>query len=168
MEFDVRRIRTDEGLVLRNTKLRALADAPGALGSEYGESSERSDSSWGEQARETSAGQQQAIFFAEIDGEPVGMVRGSAPEDERVVCDLTSMWVAPGARGSGVSRALVEVVLKWAVEHGYERVVLGVVEGNEPAERLYSSCGFEFTGRREPLKLDCHDVVREMVRFLSA
>ena len=167
MEFVVRRIRGDEGSVMRELRLRALADAPGAFGSTYEESAARPDSEWEETARETSGSGTHAIFFAEVAGEPVGMVRGYAPSGERVKCDLASMWVAPEARGSGVSEALVELVTEWAAEHGYERVVLGVVEGNERAERLYARCGFEFTGRREPLRPDRPEVVREMVRAVG-
>ena len=92
------------------------------------------------------------------------MVRGYAAEGRRVVCDLASMWVAPEARGSGVSRALVEVVLGWAEEGGFERVVLWVTEPNERAQQLYTSCGFDFTGERKPLRPERSEILLEMVR----
>lgn len=167
VKFAIRRIRTDEGELLRATRLRALADAPEAFGSEYGETLERPESEWVERAERASAGDRQAFFVAEADGEWVGMVLGHAPDGERVTCDLASMWVSPEARGSGVSRALVEVVLAWAAESGFERVVLSVTEGNEPARRLYASCGFEFTGARELLRPHRREVALEMVRAVG-
>ncbi len=49
------------------------------------------------------------------------------------------MAVAPEAWGRGIGRALVEAVLARA---GGAPVVCSVIEGNEPAARLYASCGF--------------------------
>jgi GNAT superfamily N-acetyltransferase len=167
VDFLIRRIRADEGEALRTTRLRALADAPEAFGSEYEEQKGRPVSEWAEQARETSTAEWHAIFFAEVNGEQAGMVRGYAAEGERVTCDLASMWVAPELRGTGASRALVEAVLDWAAGSGFERVVLWVTEGNEAAERLYSSCGFEFTGRRELLRPHRPEVAREMARGIE-
>jgi RimJ/RimL family protein N-acetyltransferase len=167
MEFQVRRIRADEGPAMRATRLRALADAPEAFGSEYGETSERPDSEWVERAERASAGGQQAMFVAEVGGEWQAMVLGHAPDGEQVACDLASMWVAPELRGSGASRELVEAVLAWAGESGFERVVLSVTEGNEAARRLYASCGFEFTGERELLRPHRAEVALEMVRVVE-
>lgn len=167
MEFSVRRIRADEGPAMRAIRLRALSDAPEAFGSEYGETSERPDSEWVERADRTSEGGQQAMFVAEVDGEWQGMVLGHAPDGGRVTCDLASMWVAPELRGSEAGRALVEAVLGWAGESGFERVVLWVTEENERAQRLYVSCGFEFTGGRQPLRLDRPEILREMARAIG-
>ena len=58
------------------------------------------------------------------------------------MADLLSLWVAPFARGRGVSDALVTSVCDWAREMGAERVALHVVEGNDPASGLYLRHGF--------------------------
>ena len=67
---------------------------------------------------------------------------------------LWGMYVRAGARGSGLSRGLVEAV----VEHARERVELiqlSVVAGNLAARRLYASFGFEPYGIEvHSLKLD--------------
>ena len=84
-----------------------------------------------------------------------------------MTCDLASMWVAPVLRGSGASRELVGAVMEWAEGSGFERVVLSVTEGNEPARRLYASCGFEFTGERELLRPHRPEVALEMARSVG-
>lgn len=152
---------------MRATRLRALLDAPEAFGSEYEETSERPATEWDERAVRASSGAQQAMFVAEVGGEWQGMVLGHSPEEGRVTCDLASMWVAPELRGSGASRALVEAVLGWATESGFSRVVLAVTEENEPAERLYASCGFEFTGEQELLRPHRTEVALEMARAVG-
>ena len=167
MDFLIRRVRSDEGPEMRATRLRALADAPEAFGSEYQETSERPAAEWVERAERTSEGGRQAMFVAGVGDEWEGMVLGHAPDGERVTCVLASMWVAPELRGSGASRVLVEAVLRWAAVSGFERMVLWVTEGNEPAERMYARCGFEFTGERDVLRPHRPLPILEMARAVG-
>ena len=46
--------------------------------------------------------------------------------------------VVTGA-GSGVGRALVEAVERWTVERGVGEIRLGVLNGNEVAERFWEA-----------------------------
>ena len=57
-------------------------------------------------------------------------------------CWLEDVFVRPGARGTGVGRALVEGVLALARERGCRRVELDVNDANAPATALYESLGF--------------------------
>lgn len=86
-----------------------------------------------------------ARFVAESGGEVVGTVGGGA-SDVTGTAALTALWVAPSARGRGVGEALVNTVLAWAKDAGYEQVMLWVVEGNSAAESLYQRTGFGRTG----------------------
>ena len=61
-------------------------------------------------------------------------------------CWLEDLYVRDEARGSGLGRAMVEEVLARAAARGCRRVELDVNDGNEPAQRLYASLGFE-TGK---------------------
>ena len=75
------------------------------------------------------------------------------PEDV-TSAKLVSMWVAPHARGQGVGRQLVAVVVQWARDHDATSVQLWVTETNTDARRLYESCGFVLSGGRQPLPSD--------------
>jgi ribosomal protein S18 acetylase RimI-like enzyme len=64
----------------------------------------------------------------------------------------TSMWyigtvgVLPEFRGRGIARQLVQVTLDMMRERGATRVRLGVIDGNTPAQTLYSSLGLSAYG----------------------
>jgi GNAT superfamily N-acetyltransferase len=141
MEPSVRRITPDDAALLADLRLRALADAPYAFSTTYDEAAARPPDSWTEQARDHADGHGGVTFFAEVDGEAVGMVGGCFADDPSVA-NLVAMWVAPDGRRSGSARALVAAVTEWARAGGAKEVQLWVVDGNEAARRLYESAGF--------------------------
>jgi RimJ/RimL family protein N-acetyltransferase len=58
-----------------------------------------------------------------------------------------SLMVNPARWGTGVGRALAEDMIAWARAIGFRAIQFNaVVEGNERAERLYRSLGFEIVG----------------------
>jgi GNAT superfamily N-acetyltransferase len=61
-------------------------------------------------------------------------------------CWLEDLYVRPEARGDGVGRTLVEVVVDRARERGCRRVELDVNSENPAAMALYQSLGFD-TGK---------------------
>jgi GNAT superfamily N-acetyltransferase len=67
------------------------------------------------------------------------------------VAHLYSMYVDPPLRRGGLGRQLVARICDWAREGGMRRVILNVTETNAAAIRMYESCGFVPTGRRQPL-----------------
>jgi GNAT superfamily N-acetyltransferase len=116
-----------------------LKDAPYAFGSTYDAEVNRTEERW------RSALADRARFVAESGGEVIGTV-GVGASDVTGTAALTALWVAPAARGRGVGEALVNTVLGWAKDAGYEQVMLWVVEGNSAAESLYRRTGFRRTG----------------------
>ena len=141
----IRRVEPDEWRLLRDVRLRALAEAPYAFATTHSEAASQPDPYWHGMLR-------QPAWIAEEKEEWLGMVR-ARPEDEETA-HLISMWVDPAARGAGVGRRLVEAVVEWAQAQGLRRVVLWVAEGNAAAETLYRSTGFVRTGDRQPLPSD--------------
>jgi predicted GNAT family acetyltransferase len=61
------------------------------------------------------------------------------------------MWVEPDWRRRGIGGTLVDVVIGWAVEQGFDSLRLWVAEGNVAAELLYASLGFRRTGDVQPM-----------------
>jgi len=150
----VRRIRPEEGAVLRAVRLAALADAPSAFGSTYARESLLKAEDWAERARAGSAGSERATFFAVSDDGIVGLVGGHRAEPTPSRVELVSMWTHPAARRAGVGRLLVDAVLDWARNLGAQTVGLWVTRGNESAENLYRAMGFVDAGDRQPLPSD--------------
>jgi GNAT superfamily N-acetyltransferase len=140
---EIRRVRPDEWLQLRDTRLRALADAPDAFRTRHEDAVRRTDAWWIDWAIRSAAGDGQAMFLAWDGPEPVGIVGTFVEEGCRW---LISLWTDPSTRGRGVGRALVAAVVDFAHASGSAELRLEVRRRNEPARRLYERCGFVETG----------------------
>ena len=160
----VRRLRADEAKLLKELRLRALAEAPTAFAHTHAEISAKPDAYWEEMT--TSVTSRNVMVVAEEDGAAVGMAFGILQRDRPDVPHVGGMWVDPGARGGGVGRALTEAVLDWARERGFHRIGLWVTEGNAPAVALYERMGFAFTGRRDRQPVHTELSILEMEREL--
>ena len=153
MAVTVRRIRPDEGPLLKRVRLAALADTPSAFAKTHAEESAYPDHEWAERAAAWSAGADGATFFVEVHGEVRGLVGGHRPDD----AELVSMWVEPGARGTGAAEALVGAVVSWAEGP----VELWVTHGNDRAIAFYRRMGFVETDEFKPLPSDpCKNELR--------
>jgi ribosomal protein S18 acetylase RimI-like enzyme len=86
-------------------------------------------------------------LVAELGGAPSGMASGMAWGEGG--CELTSMWVAPPARGHGVGGALVDAFLAKATALGRREVRLSVKVGNDHARALYLRYGFCDAGEND-------------------
>lgn len=137
--IELRLLTADEWEVFRRVRLRALADTPQFFGSTLAEAQARTEADW------RAALVDRAQFVASAEGVELGTVAGM-PDFERDGVHLISMWVAPEARGTGVSDLLVRAVLDWARAGGHRVVRLEFADGNTVAERLYLRHGFVRTG----------------------
>jgi GNAT superfamily N-acetyltransferase len=78
-------------------------------------------------------------FGARVDGSLAGIThflvhpRTTGPD----TCYLEDLFTAPGHRGQGVARALIEAVAQWAGEHGCSRVYWHTQQANTTARLLY-------------------------------
>jgi GNAT superfamily N-acetyltransferase len=150
----IRRIHADEGLRLRELRLRALAAAPLAFGSTLAQEEAFPESAWHERAAGGAAGSERATFVAEADGRWVGLANGVAhhPEGPRHSPMLIGMFVDATQRGQGVGAALVERVTEWARTLPVQHLYLWATSTNRPAIALYERCGFTPTGEDRPLE----------------
>ncbi|MEA5359665.1 GNAT family N-acetyltransferase [Amycolatopsis sp., V23-08] len=136
----VRRLTPDDALVLREIRLRALADTPENFGSLLAVERTKSDDDW-------RAWLAERAWFAAFDGDTaVALVCGWAGAAEWLVF---SMWVAPQLRGHGLAARLVDAVRVAAGESGAQAIALHVFEGNDRARRVYERLGFVPTGDSE-------------------
>jgi ribosomal protein S18 acetylase RimI-like enzyme len=157
----VRRIRADEGDVLRTIRLEALADSPSAFGSSFAAEVDQPAEYWASRAQLGAAGERSVTLFAVVDGSVVGLVAAYRPDVAGQSVELVSMWVSPARRRAGIAAGLADAVVRWAHDGGATAVELWVTRGNDAAVRLYKAAGFRMTGDHQPLPSDrCKDELR--------
>ena len=170
MSLEIRRIRGDEGLRLRELRLHALADAPMAFASRLAREEAFSDDIWHERAAGGAAGEDRVTFIAEQDGRWVGLATGltAGPDDpEKSEAMLVGMFVDAAARRRGLGVAPVESVVGWARAREARRLVLWVTSVNEPAIAFYGRCAFRPTGATRPVAHTSSLTELEMARDLE-
>jgi len=149
---DIKLLVPDEWLRLRDIRLSALRESPDAFLSTYEQEQDYSERQW---RAEFARGDWNVGL---IEGRPVSLLgvtrESSTPEQE---CYLEYLWVSPECRRSGVARTMLTAIIERLRTSGMTTVFLWVLDGNEPAKRLYEHCGFTSTGltqrpRRSPLR----------------
>src|SRR5215203_3535572 len=80
---------------------------------------------------------------------------------------IAAMAVAPGARGKGLGKRIMQGVIDEAVERGDRSVLLEVFEHNTPAVNLYEGLGFEPLRRLVGYRHDPGGAVPEVADTLS-
>jgi GNAT superfamily N-acetyltransferase len=146
----VRGVRSGEGPRLRELRMRALADAPGAFGSSVEQEEQHPDEHWAQLA---DGGGEAGVYVA-IDGEDwIGMAAGRWFARDRGVVQLWGMWIDPSRRGERIGERLAGAVRGWARDHEGRFLRLGVIDGSR-AIAFYERLGFVDTGERRPLTRD--------------
>jgi len=149
---EVRRIRSDEWTVLRDIRLEALADSPGAFATTLEDARGFSDSVWQDRASKGAVGGSQATVLAFEDGSPVGMaVALLKPHISKDVAPIVSVYVSSRARRRGIGERLMDEVEAWANRNGAITTSLWVAEANESARTFYEGRGYELTSDRQQI-----------------
>ncbi len=131
----------DDWAMIREIRLRALAEAPQAFTSGYEREQAFDEATWRDRATTCQ-------WFVAFEGhQPVGVAGGisSWPEDP-TRRDLVGMWVAPSHRRRGVADRLLREVADWARSQGASTLQLAVLEGNGAARSAYRKMGLRPTG----------------------
>ena len=164
---EIRRISPGEGRLYRSLRLAALKNAPEAFQTTYEEALAKGDEQWAAPADGAASGRDRASFIALADNEPVGLAsvyrlgNALAATGSRAEAELLQVWLAPGLRGSGLSRDLVMACIRWSAEVGVRRLVAEVMVGNDRAKRFYLGLGFRASGGEGTvLELDPRDAAR--------
>lgn len=129
-----------EWTILREMRLAALRESPRAFLSSYSDELAYEEQKWRAEFK-------RGEWIIEVRNDRaialVGITREqSTPPDE---CYLEYMWVSPRFRRRGVAADLMKNVLRWLINRGFATIWLWVMDGNEPARRLYEKCGFTST-----------------------
>jgi ribosomal protein S18 acetylase RimI-like enzyme len=137
----------DDWPTLRDARLRALGDSPGAFLANYEVEARYGEREW----RELASGRLQ-WFVASGRGGVIGLVAARRPSGDTGEWYVESMWVAPGRRRTGVARRLLQALDDALRMEGVRTMFLWVLSDNDAARRAYQRLGFVSTGRRQPLQ----------------
>jgi len=90
-----------------------------------------------------------------VDGKPAGTVAVTREYSDPAMAEVSAFSVSPGQRGLGMGRMLLQDGINFAVERGFERVVLSVNGDNRKALELYRSANFDLEQTVVCYSLDC-------------
>jgi ribosomal protein S18 acetylase RimI-like enzyme len=167
MIVQVRALRTDEGMLWKDLRLKALAESPDAFATTLESQRHHPDSEWLEMIATTAASEIAESLVAELAGQPAGIARCRLAAEDRTTGHIHSMWVDPQFRRRGVGGALLTFALSWLEQRGALSAELGVNERNDAAAALYRASGFAFTGATEPLREGSSQRIAVMKSALS-
>ena len=154
----VRRVRANEGMRVRELRLRAVSDPVASIAflTTREQELERDPEFWDERAAGGASGASTAMFVAEDGDMWVGSVTvlvrraGDIDHTGRSLsqgrADVVGVYVAPEARGSGAIDALLDAAARWTAEQGFETLSLDVHVDNHRAQAVYRRAGFVATG----------------------
>jgi ribosomal protein S18 acetylase RimI-like enzyme len=146
----IRRLEPGETTQLRELRLRALREDPGAFAETYESARALPPEQWAEWAA-----QERGVILVAIDEDRwVGMVVCRLRDELPDGAWLSALWVDPAARGTGLGTHLIDAVADWARERGRQTLDLSVTTNNTAAAALYAAAGFVETGRVRPLPAD--------------
>ena len=172
-DWIVRRVRLEEGLRLRELRLRALARAPKVFGSTLAREATFTPAVWHQRAADGAAGLVSMTVVAEHGDRLVGMASGTSglvsdAERQALGPILVGMFVDDDMRRLGIGEALVESVKTWARSHEHACLHLWVVSVNAPAIALYRRCGFHASGAERPVTHTPNLIELQMVARLPS
>lgn len=150
-EPSLRRLTPDDWAVLREVRLRALADSPDAFGSTLEREHGLDEKEWRRRAV-------RPVFVVEVDGRGVAMA-GAFSNDG--VLQVWGMWTDPEHRGRGHARRLLDALLGEAVAER-RPVALHVNLDNPGARAFYEGYGFVGTGELVPLRPGSQQLIELM------
>lgn len=160
-------ITSENALVYKTIRLRALLDSPTAFSSTYERESQCTDEEWLQRARLWSSGL--CSGYLAFEGEtPCGLVACYGEEQNTEFATVISMWVDPAFRRSGVGAALIEGLKSWAIARGLGELRLMVTSVNTGALRFYERLGFRMTGKTGPYPNDPAIIEHEMALTLES
>jgi GNAT superfamily N-acetyltransferase len=162
----INRITAREGMILRDLRLRSLAESPEAFGQTVAEARALPAIEWHRSARQSSHGDARTWLLAKTGHEVVGVVQGRKRRPHTLL--LFSMWVDPTARRLGMGRRLIEELEAWAIRWGATATVLWVYRGNSAAIRFYTDLGFAVIAKGEDVEAGARFGAVAMERDIKA
>ena len=155
----IRRIKQEDGALLRELTIRMCSDSPDAFSETLEKAKQRTAGEWESKAKWLADSPDAIGLIAYDKNRPCGFVmglvgrfiNGSMDWQCRDSVTIARNWVDLKARRKSIGTKLKDTIKDWACEKGVKQLELQVTENNEVAKSFYKQLGFTDTGRREPL-----------------
>lgn len=137
----------------KNIRLEALQKDGLAFGPSYEEEAKKKDEEW----KATLEKDDSYLFFAEENGEIVGMAAAYQEEGEKVhhVAYVWGVYVREAFRGKGIGKKIMETLLGELKENNVVKANLNVNTIQSGAVKIYESLGFRIIGTaHKEMKID--------------
>lgn len=140
-------LKPEEWKQYRDLRLRALKEEPQAFGSTYEENALHPDEYWEKRIEDTINKNTQWLVFAKLDGVLIGMA-GAFAEKEPDNAHVIAVYVAPEARGKGISKQLMKELLnRIKTNKLIKKIIVEVNPEQVAALNLYKNSGFTFINK---------------------
>ena len=160
----VRRIGRGEGTLYRSLRLTSLADSPDAFSTTLESAKIRSLESWSDQADGAAVGQDRAVFIALCNDQTVGMAALYRDSEDQCLGEVVQVWVSSAHRGGRVAGEMLDSLMSWARDSGFERLSAWINDENRRAARFFGRHGFELTSETAPFRPGSDQAARLMTR----
>lgn len=138
----IRRIQVGEHLLYRDIRLRALKEDPNAYSASYESAIERTEERWRDQADGSAQGTEQAIFIVFDNDVPIGLSAVYRDKKSKNEAEVFQVWVRSDHRNKGIGVLIMDTVLEWSGQNGYEEIIATVSRTNRKALGFYLKYGF--------------------------
>lgn len=157
--MQIRELGADDGMLMKQIRLRALLDAPYAFGGleTYQEESLFPDSQWHQLAAEVGgeveSWRDRCVALVVMDGgHPCGTAGCILSKTIADRAYFQAAWIDPSYRRRGLGRQLVEKAIGWALARGVNHICLSLDDCNPEAANFYRALGFLPTGKKRPVR----------------
>ena len=152
-------------MILRDIRLRSIADAPQAFGQPLKDAQEQLAVEWHRSARQSANGDNRTWLVASRGNDIVGIIQGRKRRPTTLL--LFSMWIDPSARRRGLGRRMIAELEGWALGWRATETVLWVYGGNSDAIRFYRDLGFEVVAKGKDVESGARVGALAMLRPLG-
>ena len=147
--MEVRRIQKGQGALLRDVRLKALAESPLAFGAKLSDEETIPLNEFEIKADLQATSETSTTFLAFDKTTVVGQI--GAFIDHTNNAFICAMWVSPNNRKQGIGKNLITSAVAWLNQLDNNKVYAWVADDNATAKSFYKSIGFISTNTKQPL-----------------
>jgi len=153
MSISIRQLTEDNWQDFSRVRLKALQTDPEVFGSNYEKESQMTEADW----RSRLQAKDNAIFLIYAGDTPIGMTGVSVDRNDATqkTALLWGSWLAPHARGKGLSELMYRTRIKWAKQQPtVEKIIVSHRASNVASKYANQKHGFVLTHKHEKVWTD--------------